>query len=252
MLLDRPSRIVLIVVLAVKVIIPVWTNQDSLGFLNRILRQNETTLVNSEKRLSEGTWLLPDDPANHSIYEILESHIRELDALIFQHRDMISLYSVTEGYLGQITEVLQRIRELCVARSSVLYAGDAREFIDSEIGGLYDDILSVLRRAEFNKKNLFAALAEDREFAERFRDERRYLLDTVDSWLQFVLRQRALHGARARSLEARLRSRSVGRENLADFQSSIWDVDFAEESAFWRRQHLLFLVDLLFLAEIQK
>jgi flagellin-like hook-associated protein FlgL len=221
--------------------------EESLSFLNRILSSEEGRLNKSYKRLSSGTRLLPDDPANYALYEKLKAHITALEAIIFSQKDMVSYYRTVDGFLEQIIDSLQRIRELLLKRSGVLYSGDNSEYVDLEIDQFYDHILYTLQNAEFNKKRIFEELLSDDRIRARFRHEPYYELGSVDRLLSFFIAQRTAVGASTRSLESRTRSLSVESENLSDFRSSVWDIDIGEEMQQLKLHHLLFVVNLLLL-----
>ncbi len=215
--------------------------EESLSYLNRILGNIEE----SRKRLSKGTYLLPDDPANFAVYEKLEAHLRELETIISNQSDMISYYRTTEGFLKHITDSLQNIRELVVKRGNFLYMGENREYIDLEIDQYYRQILFTLKNAEFNKKRIFENLFADSSLQVRFQGEEYYELANVDRLLKFFIRQRVLFGTRINALHSRNRGLAVGAENLKGFQSRVRDINVAKEITHLKRHHLLLIINLL-------
>jgi flagellin len=226
---------------------PSMRADETLEYLNRILGSAEAEAEKSIGRLSTGHYLLPDDPANQAIYELLEAHIRGLDRKIANERDMLSYYQVGDAYLDQVTAVLQRVRELLVKRANSLYLEDDRELLDLEVNRLYEHVLFILRQAKFNKKKMFSPILEQEYVRNWFQREAYYRLDRIDGLIGFFLRQRAMYGAMTRTLESRLRGRELARENMMDFQSSIGDVSFGLELERLRRSHLLTLINLLLL-----
>ena len=221
--------------------------QDARSFLNRILSLEETELNKSHQRLASGTRLLPDDPANHVIYEKLRAHINSLEGQISNQNDLISYYRTVDGFLSEIIESLQRIRELVLNRSSFLYSGESGEYVDLETEQFYDHILYTLRNAEFNKLRIFEEFLSDGLIKNRFQSKSYYKLDNVDRLLSVFIAQRTTAGTTIRALESRIRSSRVEAENLAGFQSTIWDVDIGEERQRLKRHHLLFIVNMLLL-----
>jgi flagellin-like hook-associated protein FlgL len=226
-----------------------WTAaaSSSRDYLNRILGNNETELDKSGKRLSQGTFLLPDNPANHGIYEKLEDHIRGLDRYIKNNGDLISYYQTAEGYLQTITDLLQTIRELIIKRSNTIYSREDREYIDTEIYQYYDQILFTLENAEFNKKRIFEDLLQDAIIRQRFREKDYIRLSHVDALSSFFLRQRSLYGAVTNTLALRNQGMAINSENMSEFQGSLWYVDVSSEVSRLKKYHLLFLINLLLL-----
>lgn len=241
------KRVILIAALSI-ILNQIIIASDSLAYLNRILGYNEGDMDKSGKRLSEGTYLLPDNPANHAIYEKLEAHIRELEAIMRNNGDLISYYQTAGGYLNGITDLLQNIRELLIKRSNAIYSKEDRSYIDAEINQYYDEILFILKNAEFNKKRIFGELLNDNSIMQRLRGEEYYQLANVDSLFHFFLSQRASYGATARTLELRNQGMAVSAENMNEFQGSLWYIDMAAEISRLKKYHLLFIVNMFMLA----
>jgi len=218
---------------------------NPLAYLNRILNYNEADLDKSYKRLSEGTYLLPDNPANRAIYEKLEAHIRGLGGLIRNNGDLISYYQTADGYLSVIPDLLQNIRELLIKRSNAIYSPEDREYIDLEIDQYYDHIFFTLEHAEFNKKQIFKELLMDESIKERLRGADYHQLGNVNDLFNFFLSQRASYGAVMKTLELRNQGMAVSTENMNEFQSSLWDIDMATDVSRLKKYHLLLLVNLL-------
>lgn len=222
--------------------------EEPLSYLNRILSSTEQSLDKSYRRLATGTYLLPDNPANYILYEKLEANIRELDGTISNYGDMNSYYKTAESFSEHITDLLQNIRELILKRSSFLYSPDEyRDYIDIEINQYYEQILFTLKNAEFNKKRIFAELLADNILKGWFQGEKYYQLSGVDRLLDFFLRQRIIMGTLVKTLESRTRSLALNAENLMAFQKSLWDIDMAKEISRLRKNHLLFIINLLLL-----
>lgn len=219
--------------------------EKPLSYLNLILSSTEKNLDKNYKRISAGNNLLPDDPTKYTIYEKLKAHIRELEATISNHSDMISYYRVAEHYLKQIIDLLQKIRELLVKRSNFIYVGEAQEYIDLEINQYYQQILFTLKNAEFNTIRIFEDLLADDILQARFKGEEYFQLSNVDRLLSFFIRQRTLFGTLIKTLYSRNRGLALEAENLKGFQSSLWHIDISEEISRFKKHHLLFIINLL-------
>ncbi len=223
------------------------STEEPLSYLNRILSNTEQSLDKSYRRLATGTYLLPDNPANYALYEKLKAHIKGLDGTISNYGDMNSYYKTAESFSEHITDLLQNIRELLLKRSSFLYSFEDRDYIDIEINQYYEQILFTLKNAEFNKKRIFAELLADNILKGWFQGEKYYQPAGVDRLLDFFLRQRIIMGTLVKTLESRTRSLALNAENLMAFQKSLWDIDMAKEITRLRKNHLLFIINLLLL-----
>ena len=62
---------------------------ESLIYLNEILREVEKDLDDNYRHVIDGSLLLPDDPANYLLYERLETHLKELEIKLSNNRGEI-------------------------------------------------------------------------------------------------------------------------------------------------------------------
>lgn len=214
-------------------------SDSSLNFLNRTLTQNDKSM----NRLSSGTLLWTDSPSSRAIYEKLESHINFLSMNIRNNDDMISYYNSREGYLNNITAVLQRIRELILKRSNSFYGPDEREIIDSEIFIHYSGILKEISWAQFNTIPMFSSWMEDEDLKNRFREPNFYTLPGIDRILESLLSERANMGAIINTLKHKGKGLAIEQENTMSFQSN-GDTDFAQELSNMKRNEILFFSSL--------
>ncbi|GEM_PF-135542 len=123
---------------------------------NRNLRVTGSQLAKSLERLSSGLRInrAADDAAGLSISENLRSQIRGLNRASANALDGISLIQTAEGALNEVTNILQRMRELAVqAANGVLTAND-RIAIQQEINQLIDEIDRIASTTEFNTRKL--------------------------------------------------------------------------------------------------
>jgi flagellin len=68
--------------------------------------------------------------------------------------DGISFIQTSEGYLQEIQDILQRIRELAVQSSNGIYTEEDRMQIQVEVSQLIDEIDRVASHAQFNGMNM--------------------------------------------------------------------------------------------------
>lgn len=115
-------------------------------------------LGTSMERLSTGRRInsAADDAAGLAISASFTSQIRGMQQGIRNANDGISLAQTAEGALDEVTNMLQRMRELTVQRSNDTYKAEDIANIDSERNALADQISRVITNTTFNGKNLFA------------------------------------------------------------------------------------------------
>ena len=105
------------------------------------------------ERLSSGRRInsAADDAAGSAIASKMEAQVRSLGVAIRNANDAISLTQTAEGALGEVENILQRMRELSVqAGNSTLNASD-RAQIQNEINQLAQEIDSISDKTNFNK-----------------------------------------------------------------------------------------------------
>jgi len=95
-----------------------------------------------------------DDAAGLAISEKMRSQIRGLRQAERNAEDDISFIQTTEGYLSEIQNVLQRVRELSVQSANGIYTPEDRMQIQVEVSQLVDEIDRVASHAQFNELNM--------------------------------------------------------------------------------------------------
>ena len=108
------------------------------------------------QRLSSGLRInsAKDDAAGSAIASKMEAQVRSLGVAVRNANDAISLTQTAEGALGEVENILQRMRELSVqAGNSTLNAAD-RAQIQNEINQLAAEIDSISDKTNFNKVSL--------------------------------------------------------------------------------------------------
>ena len=105
--------------------------------------------ISSGKRINSAA----DDAAGSAIASKMEAQVRSLGVAIRNANDAISLTQTAEGALGEVENILQRIRELAVqAGNSTLNSSD-RSQIQAEVA-LSAEIDSISQKTNFNGVNL--------------------------------------------------------------------------------------------------
>ncbi len=118
------------------------------------------------QRLSSGLRIntAADDAAGSAIASTMEAQIKSLGVAIRNSNDAISMTQTAEGALGEMENILQRVRELSVqAGNSTLNASD-RKMIQSEVTALLDEIDSIASKTNFNGVKLLDGSKESLTF----------------------------------------------------------------------------------------
>src|SRR4051812_15937615 len=131
------------------------TNVMSLN-AQRNLSTSGSALQTSLQRLSSGLRInsAKDDAAGLAITERFTSQIRGLNQAARNANDAISLSQTAEGALGEISNNLQRIRELAVQSANATNGGTDRTALDNEAQQLTAEIDRVATQTAFNGVNL--------------------------------------------------------------------------------------------------
>ena len=127
------------------------TNLSALNAQNNLQKQTKE-MDQSMARLASGLRInsAADDAAGSAIASKMEATVRSLGVAIRNANDAISLTQTAEGALGEIENILQRMRELSVqAGNSTLSASD-RSAIQDEVTALTAEINDIASSTNFN------------------------------------------------------------------------------------------------------
>ena len=122
----------------------------------RNLAGSQGALSTSLERLSTGLRInsAKDDAAGLAISERFTAQIRGLDQGVRNANDGISLAQTAEGALGEVTNNLQRIRELAVQSSNNTNTAADRTALQLEVSALVAEIDRVANQTSFNGTKL--------------------------------------------------------------------------------------------------
>ena len=120
------------------------------------LKRGESMLERASQRLSSGRKInsAADDAAGLAISTRMTSQIRSLNMAIKNSNDGISMVSTTESALVEISNMLQRMRELAVQSSNDTNSGKDRSYLQNEINQLKTEITSISHTTQFNGTNV--------------------------------------------------------------------------------------------------
>jgi len=128
--------------------------------------QTQNSLAMAMQRLSSGLRVnsAKDDAAGLAIASRMEAQVRGMNVAQRNANDGISLAQTADGALSQVTNNLQRMRELAVQARNATNTSADRDSLDQEFGQLAQEIQRVLGGTAFNGKNIIGADAGTQTF----------------------------------------------------------------------------------------
>ncbi|MEJ5269267.1 MAG: flagellin [Hydrogenophilus sp.] len=134
------------------------TNIMSLN-AQRNLYKTGLDMQTAMQRLSSGLRInsAKDDAAGLAISERMTSGIRGMTVAVRNANDAISMAQVTEGALGQIGDILQRMRDLAVQSANATNSTVDREALQKEFRQLQLEIERIGKDTEFNGVKVLSA-----------------------------------------------------------------------------------------------
>ncbi len=135
----------------------IGTNISSLRAANASMSAN-SQLSTAMERLSTGKRInsAKDDAAGLAIATSMSSQIKGMNQAVRNSNDGIALVQTADGALGEVTNMLQRIRELAVQSASGTYSASDRDNLQAEVSQLATQISDTLKSAKFNGVELLS------------------------------------------------------------------------------------------------
>jgi len=195
-------------------------------FAGSALNKSAINLQTAQQRLSSGLRInsAKDDASGLAIATSYDTRIRSTNATIRNSNDGISLAQTADGYLGQITENLQRMAEVLATTP----AGNAE---------------TTALIAENTRINLLVvtsvAITGGPTTAYGTKPTLSGLTSTVAADLALVTTARTSFGADMSALASSVASLQVASVNLSAAYSRIMDTDYAAESTNMTRNTIL-------------
>ena len=120
------------------------------------LVSNARDLNSAMTQLSTGKKInsASDDAAGLAVSNRMTSQINGLGAAIKNANDAISMVSTAEGALDEITDMLQRMREISVSAASATLMDGDRDYLDLEYQALLTEIERVADNTQWNRSNI--------------------------------------------------------------------------------------------------
>jgi flagellin len=123
--------------------------QQSLSVNNRKLSDAMESLSTGKRITTAG-----DDAAGLAIADKMTASIRGLNQAVRNANDAISMVQTGEGAMVEMTNMLQRMRELAVQSANDTNTSDDRNFLDQEFQSLKNEVNRVARNTQWNGMNL--------------------------------------------------------------------------------------------------
>lgn len=239
----------------------------------RSLSRTQNALSKSFERLSSGFRInsAADDAAGLGVSESLKARIRSFAVAERNTTSGINMAKTAESGLGEVSGIVIRMRELAVQSANGDLNSTDRSFIDTEFQLLRSEIDRLANSTDYNGIELLGGAAGDVDFQVGITTtsddvisvsfggisttslgltgaisvtgsdatNANAAIDALDAALTSISTSRAEFGAATNRLQVALTSAQTIRTNLEAANSSIRDVDVAEETSMLARSQVL-------------
>jgi len=236
------------------------------------LANSQGVLQKSFQRLSSGYRInsASDDAAGLGVSESLKARIRSFSVAERNTTNALNMSRTAESGLGEVSGIVIRMRELAVQSANGDLSSTDRGYIDTEFGLMKEEIDRLANSTKFNSIDLLGGSATTIAFqvgisttssdtisvsfgaisasslglsgitvAGSSATNSTAAITALDSALTQVSTNRARFGAAANRLSIAVTSSQTIRTNLEAANSSIRDVDVAEETSLLSRSQVL-------------
>tara|TARA_B100001093_G_scaffold392449_1_gene378951 strand:- start:3018 stop:5759 length:2742 start_codon:yes stop_codon:yes gene_type:complete len=130
------------------------------------MQAQNNELNDAMTRLSSGLRInsAADDAAGSAIASKMEAQVRSLDVAVRNSYDAISMTQTAEGALGEMENILQRVRELSVQAANSTLSSNDRSQIQAEVDSLIAEVDSIASKTHFNNVKLLDGSNSDVTF----------------------------------------------------------------------------------------
>ncbi len=245
----------------------------------RVLKFKHWEVDRNMEMLSSGMRInrAGDDASGLAVSEKMRSQLLGLRQAERNTEDGMSMIQTAEGYLQQVSDIIQRMRVLAVQSANGIYTQEDRQLIQVEVSQLVDEVDRIASQAEFNKMKLlqgdFARLGKTASMwfhvgANMHQRVRVYIqtmtavalklkdftntpvtlstpefanrnIGVFDNALHIISKQRADLGAYYNRLEHTAKGLMTAYENIQASESRIRDADMAEVMVDFTKNSIL-------------
>ena len=257
----------------------IGSNISALRAQNASTKANDA-LSTAMNRLSTGMRInsAKDDAAGLAISASMTAQIRGMNQGVRNANDGISMAQTAEGALDEVTNMLQRMRELAVQGANGTYSASDAANITAEQDALGAQISSIIANTSYNGKNLFATATNNvtiqaganstdtvtMSFTQLNAGTTKLsavvdftankmktglTLSAFDDAIAEVSTTRAGLGAGQNRLQSAVNNLTNNATNLTDARSRIQDADFSAESTNLAKAQILSQASTAMLAQ---
>ncbi len=256
---------------------------------HRVLKFSQWDVDSSMAKLSSGMRInrAGDDPSGLAVSEKMRTQIQGLRQAERNTEDGLSFIQTTEGFMSQVSEVIQRIRVLAIQSSNGIYSAKDRQLIQVEVSQLVNEVDRISSQAEFNRfkmlqgefsrtskvgsmwfhmgpnanqrERIYISTMTSRALSLRSQDGSGVSISTpasanetigrADYALDVLITNRANLGAYQNRLEHTARGLLNAYENVQASESRIRDTDMAEEVVRLTTKQILAQTSVAMLAQ---
>ncbi len=242
----------------------------------------QRSLSTAMERLSTGKRInsAKDDAAGLAIASSMTAQVRGMNQGVRNANDGISMAQTAEGALDEVTNMLQRMRELAVQKANGTYSVDDVANITAEQNALATQIDKIVDNTEFNGKKLFTGeaggtgddtvsiqagantidaieidfgnLSTNADLAKVVTAGASVAAATLEDYgdaIAAIATQRATLGSAQNQLESAVNNLTSNATNLSDARSRIEDADFSVETANLAKAQILSQASTAMLAQ---
>ena len=247
------------------------TNVASMEAQRNLTRSHEA-LSKSFNRLSSGYRInsAADDASGLAISESLTGQVRSFTVAERNANDAISMVQTAEASVGEMSNIMHRMRELAVQGSNGTLTAQDRGYLDTEFQALKSELGRIQESSKFNGKQLVGTTASTVTFQVGLNNtasdqlqvtfgglaltamlaatstltgatagNAQNMLGRIDATLTSLSTARSNYGATMNRLEVATSAISTMRLNMSAANSRIRHVDVAEEPSMMARNQVL-------------
>ena len=223
---------------------------------NRNLTFNNTQMSKNLEKLSSGYRVnrAGDDAAGLAISESMRRSIASYKQGINNANDGISLIQTAEGALTEVHSMLNRAQTLVTQKGNETLTSTDKAKIKDELTQLSSEISRILGKTEFNGKSLLSAslsvkidlgdagsitIKNSTALKTTITLSSATTADNIKSYINKVSTVRSTLGAYQNRLEHTVNNMGVTMENLQSAESTIRDVNIADEMMAYTKNNIL-------------
>jgi len=241
---------------------------------------NQGTLNKTLQRLTSGFRIngAQDDAAGLGVSERLRSQVRGMGVADKNAQDGFNIVQAAEGAMGEVADILQRMREIAVQSATDGITTTEQGYLDKEFQGLVGEVERLSKATKYNGQKLIDGSFTGKKVQVGADSGADFRIDVdvakvngsslsitgqtvstltkadtaigkLDTAINFLNNARADMGALMSNLQTASSHVNVMKENLAASESRIRDTDVATETSQFARSQVLMQAGVSMLAQ---